>query len=106
LWILRNSVIEKALDDHEKIKLFYKIVGLDELERRSGKKSDGNLHKKMCTVHRFLCMPYWMETMTLVQKLFNRAVYALEWKRMAGLDKLEVQMFGNERRSDKPFAPV
>jgi hypothetical protein len=85
LRILRNSFIEKALDDHEKIKLFYKIVGLDELEMRSGNKLFGNLYRKMCTVHRFLCMPSGIRSVILGQKLFNGA----------RLDKLDVQILGN-----------
>lgn len=46
-------------------------------------------------MHCFLCMRYGMKTVTFIQKVFNKPSYALEWKSMPGLDRLEVQMVGN-----------
>jgi hypothetical protein len=91
LWILRNSFIEKALDDHKKIKLFYKIIGLDELERRSGRKSDRILHRKMCINARVSVHSIWDGDHDTRSKVFSRTAYALEWKSMPRSDRLEVQ---------------
>jgi hypothetical protein len=57
-------------------------------------------------MHGFLCMRYGMETVKFIQEKFDEPAYALEWKSIPGLNRIEVQMFGNELRSDKPFAPV
>jgi len=47
--------------------------------------------EKCASMHCFLCMLYGMNTVTLAQKVFSGAAYALEWKRMPRSDRLEVQ---------------
>ena len=39
-----------------------------------------------------------------IKKVLNEQ--ALEWESMLGLNRPEIRMFENERRSDKPFASV
>ena len=55
-------------------------------------------HTKICiekcaSVHGFVCMRYGMKIVTLIQKVLDEPAYALEWKSMPGLNRLEVQMF-------------
>lgn len=38
-------------------------------------------------MHRFLCMVYWMGTVTFIQEVFNEPAYAHEWKSMSRLDR-------------------
>jgi hypothetical protein len=43
--------------------------------------------EKYASMHRFLCMPYGMKTVTFIQKVFNKPAYELEWKTMSRLDR-------------------
>jgi hypothetical protein len=43
--------------------------------------------EKCASMHRFLCMLYWMGTVRFIEKVFNKPAYALEWKSMSRLDR-------------------